>query len=292
LTFLHPALGYLYVGRGRAAIVATVVFTLYLVAFVSAWTALKFFPVLPFLVFLVGWLVLSALCLVDTWRSSRSEGLYVLRPYNHPVVYALFALMFGALPAYLGYHVSLEVVWGVVAVNDQAMSPTVLPGDVLLVDRTAFWRTIPERGDMVVLSASDGGGMPSRVIVGRVIAVAGDLVKVEDSLLEINEEKLHHDRFDPGDGQLEDNTFIERNGGKAYLIAGEATAPPASTQAPITVTDRNILILGDNRQLASTGPSFATVANERVIGRPRYLLYSGDPDSSEVRWDRIGLRVR
>lgn len=289
LTLVHPALGYLYVGRGRAALVATVAFTLAVAGFVTAWSTLKFFPVLPLVVLALGWLTVASLCLADIWHSVRRAGEYVLRPMNHPVVYALFALVFSALPAYLSYHVAMEVVWGVVEVNDHAMAPAIIPGDVLLIDRTAYWHTRPTRGDMVVVRGGSDEPNSAQVVVGRVIAVGGDEVKVEDSQLQVNAEALRHDRFETGD---EERTFIERNGAATYLIAGKATAPPASTEEPITVADGNILVLGDNRRLAADGAAFATVASERVLGRPRYLLFSGDPASSTVRWDRIGYRVR
>lgn len=61
-----------------------------------------------------------------------------------------------------------------VIVHDRSMTPTLLPGDRLLVDPAAFASASPQRGDIVVLHDPAD---PERLLIKRVVGVAHDLVR-------------------------------------------------------------------------------------------------------------------
>jgi hypothetical protein len=127
--------------------------------FVLGWTTLKFFPALPALV-VGGALTLVAVTLAArAGEEARAAGSrYLLRGANHPVVYALVAAVFYFLPLAALGQFTAERLWALVWVDTEAMFPTLVRGDLLLVDRTAYRDGPPQLGDIVVVQHNDGRG--------------------------------------------------------------------------------------------------------------------------------------
>lgn len=302
LTILHPALGYLYVGQTRAAWVFLGGFIAASMAFIALWTALGFFPVLPLAVVFVAWVVMALMSLMGILSEAERLGdRYVLKGFNHPIVYALVYLLGALMPLYGAYHVATQTFWGVVQVNDASMNPALRAGDVVLIDRTAFWGEAPQRGDVVVLKADDAG--ETHVRLGRILAVAGDEVTLEGGAVKVNAERLGLRVYDDGSATASvDNLppqparFIEHNSGRAYLIAGRAGLGAPSAPETIRVDAGKLLIIGDNRAEALDKRLFWKADAAQVLGQPRYILYSSWPEGatqgSGTRWERVGLRVR
>ncbi len=304
LTGLHPALGYLYVGKTGAAVMAATALGLYVAIFMVVWGALQFFPLLPLFVAIAGWIVLASLCLMDVLREvdRLGEG-YVLKGFNHAVIYALVLVFVGVLPGAVAWQAATGVLWGVVKINDNTMYPTLAPGDTLLVDRLVFKRRAPRRGDKVVVKTSDSGN-PSRVLLSRIVGLPGDRVILDDSDVAINGTRLA--RFTYGDeGDLSEGAlagapvpgnarpYVEDNDGARYLIAGDVTPHSDEPSEPVVVGKDEILLLSDNRGMIGPEP-FVTVSPDQIIGQPRFILFSEAPPqeaSSRTRWERIGLRV-
>lgn len=302
LTILHPTLGYLYVGKTRAAWIGLACFIAVPIVFIALWTTLKFFPILPLAVAFTAWVLMALLSLMGILNEAERLGdRYVLKGFNHPVVYALIYLLGAATPLYGAYHVSTQTFWGVVQVNDASMNPGLHPGDVALIDRTAFWSDTPQRGDLVVLKANDAG--ETHVRLGRILAVAGDEVTLEGRAVKVNAERLGLRVYDDGSATASvgnppsrPTRFIEDNGDRAYLIAGAATLAAPSSPETIRVGAGKLLIIGDNRAEAIDKRLFWTANATDVLGKPRYILYSQWPEGatqgSGTRWERVGLRVR
>ena len=299
LTTLHPALGYLYVGRPGAAAAAGVLYLVYIGAFLGAWAALGFFPVLPLAVFTLGWFVLAMTSLSGIVRSVDAQPTYILRGYNHPAIYALLFVFAALVPLHAGYYLSTEVLFGIVQVNNSDMFPSVLAGDVVMIDRMAY-RAGPGPGDPVVVTDVDGEGGQHRVRLGRVVAVAGDQVRLDGRAILVNDKPL--ERFVYGDSELPDalagesatpasRALIEINGTRRYVIA-DGGAPPQASEETVAVGDGEVLVLGDNR--TATGDPLA-ISSRNVLGRPVFILYSRTPatqgSATPARWQRVGLRL-
>jgi signal peptidase I len=74
----------------------------------------------------------------------------------------------------------------VITVDGPSMQPTLWKGDRMLVGRVEYYFTKPKRGDIVIVSFPDRTGD----IVKRVIATAGEKVKVSGGSVYINGKKL------------------------------------------------------------------------------------------------------
>ena len=101
------------------------------------------------------------------------------------------------------------------------MLPSLQPGQLLLVNRTAFWFGGPHRGDLVVFRAPTG---PARDFVKRVVGLPGDSVLVDSGRVEVN-------------GQALDEPYIRFQASYSYPANGqEVVVPPGQ-----------YFVLGDNR---------------------------------------------
>jgi signal peptidase I len=125
-----------------------------------------------------------------------------------------------------------------------SMAPTFRPGDSVLVDKLAYRRTTPARGQLIVFRAPRRGDIE----VKRVVAVGGDKVGIEDGALVVN---------------------------------GRRPVEPYTTPAaidsvyfgPVKVPAGTVFVLGDNRRDSTDSRSFGAVATGDVIGRVRARLW-------------------
>ena len=135
----------------------------------------------------------------------------------------------------------------VVAVNGSSMVPTLNSGDRLLVQSSLFQ---VERGDVVVIDSYIDYGKP---LVKRVIAVGGDRVDINAETGEVFV-----------NGQLLDEPYI-----------AEATRQKGDMEFPLTVPERYLFVMGDNR-MHSTDSRYQDIGfiDERdILGQVLYRIY-------------------
>src|SRR5215470_3146655 len=75
-------------------------------------------------------------------------------------------------------------------ISSGTMEPTIEAGDWLWVERRAYCRRDPERGDLVVLALA---AHPGTVFVKRVIGLPGDRVQLKQAQLYLNGEPVRRD---------------------------------------------------------------------------------------------------
>lgn len=128
------------------------------------------------------------------------------------------------------------------SVEDDQMSPTLQPGDVVVVNRFAFTGRLPYRGELVVIAE---GGV-DRIL--RVIGIGGDTIEIKNGSVLI--------------------------GGKAatepYRSAGSGGKVPAGKWR---VPGGDVFLLGDQREGAVDSRRFGCVDIERLRGLAVFRLY-------------------
>ncbi len=72
-------------------------------------------------------------------------------------------------------------------IPSEAMAPTLLPGDFILVKTSAYSSGNPGRGEIIAFRYPVD---PTVTFVSRVVGVAGDRVRLAGSLLYVNGEEL------------------------------------------------------------------------------------------------------
>jgi signal peptidase I len=302
LTLVCPGLGAVYLGHLLRGVLTCLAFVAVFAVFVLGWTALKFFPVLPMLVVGVSLTAAAVSLALRAGDEARSVGSrYLLRSTNHPVVYVLVAAVFYFLPLAGLAQFTGERLWSLVWVETEAMFPTLVRGDLLLVDRTAYRDHSPQPGDIVVVQPRGGGG-PLRL--GRIVALPGQQVSVEDAVPVIDGKALSRsvvsvmgsdpelqlaalEQVTPPLGAI---TVAERNGRATYLTA-ELPAELGVVFEPVALSGTEYFVMNDNRSLLGDSRDFGPVERRDILGQPLYVAYSSS-SADGVRWGRAARRVQ
>ena len=310
LTLLCPGLGHLYVGQLFKGVTITLAFLLLIQAFVLVFSVVKFFPLLPFAVVLVSWLVFTAFAARDAASYVGRDGLdraggYVLRGYNHWMVYGVVAVLIYVVPLYVTGIFVTQYLLGFERIESSVMFPTVKPGDTVLVDRSAYRERTPRRGELVAVQTPGEG---EELSVLRVVAVPGDVVSIEGETVYVNDEPLHRSDLSeddiatptvqPREGEL--LAMIEHNHGNSYVISVSPRAFSAVMMPPTKLEPDQLFVLADNRSQVATragvrirdSRNFGPLDDAAVVGKPLYIAWSTAPGSGELRLDRVGLRTQ
>ena len=169
-----------------------------------------------------------------------------------------------------------------------SMLQTLLIGDHILVSKfiygikNPFSGSVlipiksPERGDIVVFKYPKD---PKLDYIKRVIATAGDTVKIRDKKVFINGAVVE----DPH-GEFTNNRILS------------ASESPRDNFGPVTVPDEHIFVMGDNRDNSYDGRFWGFVDLKAVRGKAFIIYWSWDVKKdflswdrfSSVRWSRIG----
>jgi signal peptidase I len=125
-----------------------------------------------------------------------------------------------------------------VRVRSQSMSPTLTGGDHLLIDKISARAHHPRRGDVVAFELPTTPGL----LIKRVVAVAGDTVGIEDGVLVVDGRPIEEPFVDPA--QMDSVYF-----------------------GPVTVPDRTVFVMGDNRANSVDSRNLGPVPIGNVVGR-------------------------
>jgi signal peptidase I len=303
LTFICPGLGSIYVGQLLRGLMLNLVFLMALELFIIAWSLLKFFPILPFLVFLVGWLVFSTLLALENVRRIEQTEYYVLKGFNHWTIYLVAYLLSFVAPIALTIGFTTDNLWQLNTVETGAMYPSIQPGDTVLTDLNAFNAEPPGRGDVVAVDTPGSG----RTNFLRIVATPGDIVRMEGNTLYVNDQAVGQSPLQIGEvtqSNLDQESgllaLVEHNQDSRYVIAVSPRVFSALTLPPTRLEPHQYFLLTDNRsqipidggqKVIRDSRNFGTVDGREIEGTPRYIFWSRGPDGA-VRWERIGLRVR
>lgn len=188
-----------------------------------------------------------------------------------------------------------------------SMRPTLLEGDVVLVDRLAYdlklpltdvvlaHRAEPRRGDVVTFSSPADGTR----LIKRLVGLPGDTVELRESLLLVNgEAALYEDRqvvreaLAPG-VELPALRATERVAGHARAVQFMAGATAARRFGPVVVPAGHYFMLGDNRDNSADSRFIGFVPRERLIGRAHHVIVSADILAHWApRMERIAAPIR
>ncbi len=183
-----------------------------------------------------------------------------------------------------------------------SMHPTLLEGDVVLVNRLAFDVKVPltdivvartgdpKRGDVVTFFSTENGER----LIKRVIGLPGETIEMRGKRLLIDGEPadyttlgLEAEPLAPRGVQalhVEEQTADNR-----HEIQWLANHGLRDDFGPIVVPAGQYLMLGDNRDNSLDSRFFGLVPREKLIGRAVRILVSADyKDTWALRFERFG----
>ena len=138
-----------------------------------------------------------------------------------------------------------------VRVDGFSMQPTLQDGEYVLVNRLAYLKELPIRGDIIVFVSPQA---PQLDLIKRVIALPGDNVKIQDGNVWVNDQLLE----------------------EPYIAA-----QPAYNNEWL-VPAGHIFVLGDNRNDSSDSHAWGYLPIDNVIGKA-ILIYWPLPEWGPIR---------
>jgi signal peptidase I len=167
------------------------------------------------------------------WRDSRRErrrkkGEARLRDLFVTLLVA-FVLVFGVVRPFI-----VAAYW----VPTESMVPTLLVGDRVFANKFIYRFAEPERGDIVVFEDVEGG---EDYLIKRVVAVAGDRVRVVNGVLRVN-------------GETQEEPYVEPQ------------LPNGSVYGPERLPEGNVFVMGDNRGNSADSRVFGLLPVENIEG--------------------------
>ena len=186
-----------------------------------------------------------------------------------------------------------------------SMRPTILEGDVVLVDRLAYDFKLPltdirllhlddpRRGDIVTFSSPRDGTR----LIKRIVAIPGDTVELRDDVLHVNGVASTYAQLRVVDEPLGGGRVAPavRATERAADDSREVQFLPRAARrdfGPITLAADRYFMLGDNRDNSEDSRYIGPVPRERLIGRAHRLLVSADIlDRWQPRPGRFGMAL-
>jgi signal peptidase I len=217
---------------------------------------------------------------VDSGMLARKLTTYQLKEYNRWYLYVLLIVVAAGYPTNLAQSIRAHVLQAF-KVPSASMAPGILPGDRVLLNKTAYNTQAPSRGDVVIFTYPDDRRLN---YVKRLVALPGDTVEIRENILLVNDQPLDRQTasvstpdFKPEEAQV---ILTEENSGAVYPIMVDSTRP--QSMAKLTVPHGHCFVLGDNRGHSVDSRSFGPVQMSDIQGRLDYIYW---PARS---WSRLG----
>lgn len=171
-----------------------------------------------------------------------------------------------------------------------SMKPTVLEGDLVLVNKLAYdlkvpftlWRlaewAAPEQGDIVVFFSPHDGTR----LVKRVVGVPGDTIEMRNNVLFRNGRAMEYEiaAKHPFAGEIYEDTkpvvaSEQSDGGKHWVMALPSRNAMRGFQ-PVIVPEGKYFVMGDSRDNSFDSRFYGLVDRRAIVGRTRRVLLSFD----------------
>ena len=171
-----------------------------------------------------------------------------------------------------------------------SLRPTLLEGDVVLVNRLAYDLKLPltdivllplgepQRGDVVTLSSPAGGTR----LIKRIVGLPGDRVELRDDLLILNGQPQRYSASQSRGEAIAPGWVVdavrarEDLGGHEHAVQFLPSLRARRDFAEITVPAGQYFLLGDNRDNSQDSRFIGTVPREKLIGRAHHVLVAAD----------------
>lgn len=188
-------------------------------------------------------------------------------------------------------------------IPSSSMKPTLVEGDMVLVDKYSFGLRLPilgtrltsgspKRGDIVVFRGKVDG--KSAGIIKRIVGLPGDHIQYLNRTLYVNGKPAM--QFN-----ISTDYDVSKNGPEKVIRATEdlgtnkhdifmsfQNTDSNYAYEDLIVPNDSYFVLGDNRSNSLDSRFTGVLQDKQLIGKARVILFSLDWPNKHVRWKRIG----
>ncbi|WP_325807768.1 signal peptidase I [Cocleimonas sp. KMM 6892] len=140
-------------------------------------------------------------------------------------------------------------------IPSRSMQPLLNPGDIIVVSNKAYLEADIKRNEIIVFNKIQNKNSKKTLpFIKRVIAISGDLLKIEKG-----------------------NTFV--NGKKiseSYIKDSNRLKPYSTRMSEISIPKGQLFVLGDNRDNSNDSRIFGPISISDVVGKATDILYSAE----------------
>ncbi len=202
----------------------------------------------------------------------------------------------------LSVAIALFLKWSLVSVYripSKSMSPTFVPGDFVIVNKSAYGfkftpvseplgGNAPSIGDIVLLKLNENS---STYYIKRVVGKPGDSVEIKNGLLFINGKELVSEKSQmPPESSALFEDFTESYEGRMWSILRSQEFTKKNF-GPLSIPAGQFFVLGDNRDSTEDSRQWGPVAAGLIKGRVGLIALSVDWQDSEgrgqMKWGRF-----
>ncbi|MFB4162642.1 signal peptidase I [Alteribacillus sp. JSM 102045] len=142
-----------------------------------------------------------------------------------------------------------------IIVDGESMVPTLADNDRMIINKSSYWFSDPERFDVVVFHASE-----EKDYIKRVIGVPGDTLYYDNDSLYVNDQKIAEPHL---------QTLKEANNGEP-ITADFSLRDAAGVK---TIPEGHVFVLGDNRKHSFDSRSIGLVSMEDIVGEAELTFW-------------------
>jgi signal peptidase I len=175
-----------------------------------------------------------------------------------------------------------------------SMEPTIVPGDVVWVDKTTYGPSVPflnkrlftwghpQRGDIITFVPP----VEDTLYVKRVMAVPGDTIRIEGYDIYVNGVRLEQSLVEATDEWLIGNETID---GKEHAFKVSADKGISWLDQAVVVPEGKLFVMGDHRNNSGDSRSWGFADEANVTGKVSNIAVSF---SGERTGRRVGLHLQ
>ena len=142
-----------------------------------------------------------------------------------------------------------------IRVDGRSMEPTLYSNEYVFMEKVSYWFDEPQYGDIVICSFPHR----SETFVKRVIGTEGDVLRITDGTLYIND--VPNTEFFSG------------------TISGD--------MAPVTVSEDCVFVMGDNRNSSQDSRVVGELGYDMLLGPRRVCAVAAESDADTTLMQRI-----
>jgi signal peptidase I len=299
LSFISIGLGYVYCGRIVRGLVTAFICAIFLphiyYGIIAGFSQVNLGMIKAILVLSLISIIIWIAVIIDSFLiAKKSNPVYELKEYNRWYVYLIFYFLIISSARNLTSDMKANLIEAF-RESTFSMYPAIEHHDCFLVNKKAYKKIDPQRGDIIVFVYPEDRHVD---YVKRVVAVAGDTVEMKNNQLIVNGEQLEKVQLytatyadkdaNNNDVNVDGTIFVEKNHEAKYEIFlmdtyGSVKSKKWRPDFPETKIPKNhCFVLGDNRNLSRDSRDYGSIPLSTVKGRAEYLYWPSKD------WSRFG----